>query len=43
MTENSNLESDIEDHEIEIENLGIDDYKLKSDIEDHEIDVIILG
>ena len=43
MTENSNLESDIKDHEIESDNLGIDENKLESDIEDHEIDMIILG
>ncbi len=42
VTENSNLESDIKDHEIESDNLGIDDYKLESDIEDHEIKMIIL-
>ena len=43
MVDDRKLETDIEDHEIESDNLGIiDDYKLESDIEDHEINVIIL-
>ena len=42
MTENSNLETDIKDHEIGSNNLVIDDYKLETEIEDQKIDVIIL-